>query len=277
MRWLVCALCLASASAAADRSAALAAAAAKGQTEQVRALLDGGADIEAAGKDGRTPLMLAAQHGHQETVRLLLAHGAKTEARDAAGFTAWGLAMFSPAGHGDREGVLRALPQPPRVGVALAADWSPARLASSCFMNREQLVWAVRAFRLDSMALNEFARYASSPPARGLIDIRTAMPLGMKKEHEEGAADADAVVNIEVQPGAACAGQSDNLTLAIEVSVARGRKTIFERSFGGGVKGFKVQPVDNPRQYAPVWESWMKPQGEPIYWAVAAALARGGQ
>jgi len=275
MRLFLCAVWLVAMGAAADRSAALAVAAARGETEQVKALLDGGAEIEATGKDGRTPLMLAAQHGRLEVVRLLLARGARTDARDPSGFTAWGLALFAPAGHGDRDGVLQALPQPPRVGVELAADWSPARLASSCFMNREQLVSAVRAFRLDSMALHEFARYASSPPARGLIEIRSAMPLGMHREHD-GTPDVEAVVSIEVQPGAACSGQSDNLTLSIEVSVARGRdrKTIFQRSFAGGVKGLRMQSVDNPRQYEPVWESWIKPQTEPIYWAVAAALAR---
>lgn len=279
MRLLLCAVWLAAMGAAADRSAPLAVAAARGETEQVKALLDGGADIEATGKDGRTPLMLAAQHGRLEVVRLLLARGARTDARDSSGFTAWGLALFAPAGHGDREGVLQALPQPPRVGVKLAADWSPARLASSCFMNREQLVSAVRTFRLDSMALNEFARYASSPPARGWIEIRSAMPLGMHREHADGTPDVDAVVSIEVQPGAACSGQSDNLTLSIEVSVTRGRgrKTIFQRSFAGGVKGLRMQPVDNPRQYEPVWESWIKPQAEPIYWAVAAALARSAR
>jgi hypothetical protein len=276
MRLLLCAAWLAALGAAADRSAGLLAAAAKGRTEQVKSLLDGGANLEAAAKDGRTPLMLAAQHGRLETVRLLLARGAKSDARDSLGFTAWGLAMFSPVGHDDREGVLKTLPQPRKVSVGLLAWWSPAKLASSCFLNREQLVWAVRAFRLDSIVLNEFARYASSPAARGLMEIGGAMPLGMRPEAGAGISEADVMVNLEVQPGAACSGQGDNLTLAIDVSVVRARdhKTLFQRSFAGGVKGLGMQTVDNPRQYEPVWEAWLKPRAEPIYWAVAAALAR---
>lgn len=277
MRLLLCAAWLAVLGMAADSSTGLPAAAAKGQTEQVKSLLDSGANIEVTGKDGRTPLMLAAQHGHLETVRLLLARGARTDARDSTGFTAWGLALFSPEGHGDRDGVLKALPQPARVGVSLAAEWSPARLASSCFMNREQLVWAVRAFRLDSMVLEEFARYASTPAARGLMEIVAATPVGMRGDAGEGISAADTLVRFAVQPGTACSGQSDNLTLSIDVSVVRvrDRTTLFERSFAGGVKGLRMQTVNNPRQYEPVWGAWIKPQAEPIYWAVAAALARG--
>jgi hypothetical protein len=80
---------------------------------------------------------------------------------------------------------------------------------------------------------------------------------------------------MEVQPGTACAGQADNVTLSIDVRIYRGRDRtmIYDHPFAGGVKGLRVQPVNNPRQYEPVWQAWIKPQGETMYWAVAEALS----
>src|SRR6185312_16553460 len=86
---------------AADRSSELLAAASKGDTPRVQALLKSGANVEATDKNDRTPLMLAAQHGYADTVRALLASGAKTDTRDKSGFTAFGLALLDPAGHGN--------------------------------------------------------------------------------------------------------------------------------------------------------------------------------
>jgi Ankyrin repeats (3 copies) len=282
MRLLLCAALMAALCFAAENPPPILAAAAKGQTAQVKSLLDGGADIEAADREGRTPLMLAAQHGHIETVRLLLERGAKPGARDASGFSAWDLAMFAPAGRADHDGVRKLLPQPARPKVALEAGWSPSKLASSCFMNRDQLEHEVGLYRLDVQALDDFARYAASPAAKSLIEIVGAEKAG---KHMPPASEIalpspppDVLVTFEVQPGTACSGQNDMATLAIQVRVFRAgdRVMLFEHSFAGGVKGLRVQPVENPRQYEPVWESWIKPQGESIYWAIAAALAKSG-
>ena len=254
-------------------------AATKGQDRQVQSLLDSGADITVADRNGRNALMLAAQHGHPETVRLLLARGAKPDARDHEGFTAWGLAMFSPAGHGEHQAVLALLPHSDPWHIAVETSWSPIRLASSCFMNRDQLVWQVRGYRLDSQLLNEFARYTTSPEAKKLVQIEGTATLGMHGDQPatSPAADAQALVKFEVQPGAACAGGNDNATLSVQVQVIRARDNavLLDRAFAGGVRGLRVQPVDNPRQLEPVWEGWLKPQGEPIYWGVAAALSHG--
>ena len=70
-------------------SSPLARAAAAGETEMVRLLLQAGADADAAEPDGTTALMLAAQAGSFEVVELLLAAGASGSARDASGRAAW--------------------------------------------------------------------------------------------------------------------------------------------------------------------------------------------
>lgn len=48
--------------------------------EVVRVLLENGAKIEAASKDGSTPLIIAARWGHAEVARILLEKGANKQA-----------------------------------------------------------------------------------------------------------------------------------------------------------------------------------------------------
>src|SRR5580658_8295374 len=139
MKWLLLSLTICWALAG-DDSGGLLAAAAKGETRLVLTLIQAGANVEATDKNDRTPLMLAAQHGHADTVRALLAAGAKTDARDKSGFTAYGLALLDPAGHGSHEAALQLLPQPPKYRLAVVAGWSPARVVSSCFQRREQVI-----------------------------------------------------------------------------------------------------------------------------------------
>ena len=65
--------------------------------EKVRRLVAAGANVNARSTDtGRTPLLIAANYpGTVELLKLLLARGADLRAKDAAGFTALGLAMLS--------------------------------------------------------------------------------------------------------------------------------------------------------------------------------------
>ena len=69
---------------------ALASAAFLGEYETVHILLENGADVDAADKEGKTPLMLAAgaSHGSEPTVQRLLLAKADPNARDKAGRTA---------------------------------------------------------------------------------------------------------------------------------------------------------------------------------------------
>jgi len=61
------------------------AAAGRGDTATVRALLSAGADLEGRDIDGCTALHRAAQEGRTETVQELVAAGADVEAKDEYG------------------------------------------------------------------------------------------------------------------------------------------------------------------------------------------------
>jgi ankyrin repeat protein len=75
-----------------------------GRTEAVRALLEKGADVNAARKDGVTALMIAASAGDRATVRYLLEKGANVNAKDEYQWTP----LFSAAFAG-RTDVVRTL------------------------------------------------------------------------------------------------------------------------------------------------------------------------
>lgn len=247
---------------AADPSAELFTLASKGKTEEVKALVDGGASVEAKDKKGRTALMLAAQHGRVETVKYLLSKGAKTGIQDKSGDDAYTLTVFSPEGHGDHHAVLDLLPKPPRPRVALEVKWAPAQVASSCFMTREQLIPAVDAVHVDDIFLKEFGSFMQTS-GRQLIQIVDESPQTTAK--------------VEIQPGVACVTESgDRLTLYIEMQLvgAGDKKVYFQKTLGTGLKGLGVQVVPNSLQYAPVFEKWIKPQAEPLYWAIAQEAMR---
>jgi hypothetical protein len=261
---------------AADQSQGLLAAAAKGETTLVQTLIQAGAGVEAADKNGRTPLMLAAQHGHLDTVRALLAAGANPDARDKSGFTAFGLALLDPIGHGEHEAVLKLLPQHPRFSLAVVAGWSAARLVSSCFQRREQSIQQFGLMRPDESLLRELQAFATSS-GKGLAQLVHVDAKAVEPLQPEPVDDADAVVTLEIEPGAACSGgTADSLTFAIEVKVfrARDRLLLLQRSLGGGVKGLRAQTVENAAQYKPVYEAWMKAQAGPIYWTAVEALLK---
>lgn len=67
---------------AADLSEELFAAARKGDTERIKALLDQGADVNAKWRYDTTALLMASMRGHAAATRLLLERGAKVDIKD---------------------------------------------------------------------------------------------------------------------------------------------------------------------------------------------------
>jgi ankyrin repeat protein len=60
-----------------------------GKAREVRRLLSGGADVNAANEQGHTPLMAASQYGHVEVVDMVLAAEANVNAASDKGSTAF--------------------------------------------------------------------------------------------------------------------------------------------------------------------------------------------
>ena len=69
----------------------------RGDVQDVRNLLDQGADIDARNRHGQTALMLAAHAGHREVVAVLVAHRANLNTTGKYGLSALMLALV--AGH----------------------------------------------------------------------------------------------------------------------------------------------------------------------------------
>lgn len=109
------------------KPASLLDAAFEGNIEQVRQLLDSGADVNDQDRWKQTPLILAARCGHVEVVRLLIGSGAKVNARERA----------RPLDEGRRTALFYACERSGQQGLHIAemllAVGADPDIPSSCF------------------------------------------------------------------------------------------------------------------------------------------------
>ena len=250
-----------------------------GKTKQLETLLASGAVIEARDKDGRTPLMLAAQYGHTAAVQLLLAGGARASSRDSRGWDAYMLALFSPSGgviHTAHDAVLKLLPQPKRLRLALNAAWTPGKSTfSSCFMRPDELTQHLREIRPDALVIEAFQRF-TVVSGRDLVAIVQFDALGTSEvPNKTPPEDIDATIFLMVEPGAACVYQADQLSMVIHATLTRPGvdAPIFSRDFGTSVRtGMRGQMATNSNQHGPLYAEWAKSQAGAMYWDVVKAL-----
>jgi len=251
-----------------------------GKTAQVETLLRQGAPLEATDREGRTPVMLAAQYGRASTVKLLLAKGARPDARDRRGWNAYMLALLSPSGRlvsTTHDSVLKLLPQPGRFRLEVDAAWAPGNgVLSSCFVRSDQVPEHIRDLHPDALVVHAFERFAASS-GRDLVAVLHPNMHGMAElQNAPPPEDADALLILQVEPGAACVRQMDQLSLLIHARLFRKGQAApaLEEEFGGGLKigGLRTESAANLNQYAPLYEAWAKSQARPLYWAVLTAL-----
>ena len=221
--------------------------------------------LPAAGADPGRDLLNAARRGQADRVRVLLEHGAPIETRDKSGRNA--LALAAENGHVE---VLRLLlvrrGQTPPLRLSVDAVLAADNLYSSCSMSPRQLAQHVAGLQPEARvaaALREFA-FTSG---KGILELPSE--------------DAGMELRLRVRPGASCVPQnsSDSLSMAIDAALVRKGSAvpIFEKTFGGGLKGLHARTVRSPAQYAPLFEAWARQHAPAIYWSVLAAMVNDGR
>lgn len=121
-------------------------AAARGQTDQVKVMLDKGMDINDINKHGKTPLMLAAAAGHTDTVLTLIERNALLDAKDIDGMTA--LIEAAAAGHASTVKVLIDN----KADINITNKYGATALTNSVFFGH---VEATRTLLSSAVRLNE--------------------------------------------------------------------------------------------------------------------------
>jgi hypothetical protein len=276
---LACLLLAGIRASAADAPMGLLEAARKGRTQRIEELFTKHADLEIRDKEGRTPLLLAAQYGHVAAVRSLLEKGADPTARDAHRWNAYMLALLAPEGglvHTKHEEVLKLLPQPKRFRVAIDAFWNlDKELFRSCFVRPDDLSAHLREVHADAIVLLAFEHYFSTS-GRDLIAIASSDARGNSEVSSRPLAEnADAVLTLEVLPGAVCAQETDEMSLRIHTTVKRpgDAGAVLDKTFGTTIKlGMREQMATNANQHAPLYQAWAKAEVGTIYWDVVTAL-----
>ena len=156
---------------------------------------------------------------------------------------------------------LKALPPVPPVRLAVSSELSLARVLSSCFMSKGELPAEIGRLHLDTAMREEFLAFGGAS-GKNLVEI-VREPF-------------DAQASFTILPSVNCSGaEGDDLSVEVNVRVFRAdRQVLFEKTFGGGIKGLHTQLVSNAAQYGPILLSRLQPHAGPIYWAVVEALYR---
>jgi AAA+ superfamily predicted ATPase len=144
-----------------NSDAALRAAVAHADAAAVDSALAGGADVNAAGDQGRTPLMQAALLGHTQVVRRLLVAGADPTRRDRDGRAAADLAALNA--HAALANWLRSLPAASAGFTSMEEDFLSATLGPAV-MARAKAILAGKDTQRTTPATAD-ARVTPRPPA----------------------------------------------------------------------------------------------------------------
>jgi hypothetical protein len=256
---------------AADQGKELILAARLGETAKVAALAASPAAREFKDSKGRTPLMIAAMYGNPEAMKALLAKGARLDARDKEGLTAYGVALFYSSGK--KKEVMALLPKPAATAVRVDSAWLADNVSGSCFLSPKELGQMVAALHPDGMVLREFAEYLHTE-GMGVVDLDSADANGLKTAAGTATSATQPAITLDVRPGVSCDRGADRLSLAIDVRVTvPGRPApVFQKTFGGGLRGLGTQSVTTPTQYDAIFAKWAKAHADSIYWGVARAL-----
>jgi hypothetical protein len=213
--------------------------------------------------DPAKDLVNAVQKGNAAQVRTLLAAGAPVDARDKKGRS-----VLELAARGEHADVLSVLLEhsgrPVPMRVALAPSVSPENLYSSCFTSPQQLVQQIAALRPQAMEAEALSETAATA-GKGLVQW-------------SGPDAPGPVLQVRVRPSISCVQQrsGDSISMAIDVRLVmkEGEKPVFEKTYGGGLKGLHSRTATSAAQYPGLLREWAREHAGAIFWDATAALVK---
>jgi ankyrin repeat protein len=161
--------------------ALLRAASQDGDADRVRELLESGADVNGASKEGVTALMKACSAGHLECVRVLLAAGATIEGEPVGsgftpGFTAWMAANLS----GNLE-IIRALLRAGANVNEVNGEGGTALMVAS-YLRRPEIARALLEAGADANVVDRVGRTAVCAGDQQLEMVKLLCSYGARRD-----------------------------------------------------------------------------------------------